>query len=70
MPPCGGDGQQGGPRTGPTTISRLLEQPLLGAKKVGGPEAGYKPKASKSLFKEGEVQDGDYQVYPEGIISR
>ena len=40
MPPCGGDGQQGGPRTGPTTISRLLQQPLLGAIKFGGPEAG------------------------------
>ena len=36
MPPCGRDGQQGVPRTGPATISRLLLQPLLGAKKVGG----------------------------------
>ena len=36
MPPCGGDGQQGGPRTGPAAISRLLQQPLLGAKKSGG----------------------------------
>ena len=27
------------------------------------------PKASKSLYKEGEVQDGDYQVYPECIVS-
>ena len=34
MPPCGGDGQQG-PRTGPTTISRLLQQPLLVPKKSG-----------------------------------
>ena len=69
MPPCLGDGQQGDPRTGPTTVSRLLQQPLLGAKKVEGPEAGYKPKACKSLYKEGEVQDGDYQVYPESVIS-
>ena len=36
MPPCGGDGQQGGLRTNPTAISRLLQQPLLGAKKSGG----------------------------------
>ena len=36
MPPCGGDGQQGGPRTGPATISRLLQQPLFGAKMSGG----------------------------------
>ena len=64
------DGQQGGPRSGPTTISRFLQQPLLGAKKVAGPEAGYKPKASKFLYKEGEVQNGDYQAYPESIVSR
>ena len=30
---------------------------------------GYKPKASKSLYKE-EVQDGDNQVYPESVVSR
>ena len=68
MPPCGGDGQQGSPRTGPATISRFLQQPLLGAKTVGGPEAGYKPKASKSIYI--EVQDGDYQVYLESVVSK
>ena len=30
------DGQQGGPRTSPATVSRLLQQPLLGPKKLGG----------------------------------
>ena len=70
MPPCGGDSQKEGPRTGSPTISSLLQQPLLGVKQVGGPETGYKPKASKSLYKEGEVQDGDYQVYREIVISR
>ena len=69
MPPCGGDGQQGGLTTSPAAISRLLQQSLLGAKKVGWPESGYEPKASKSLHKE-EVQDGDYEVYLENIVSR
>ena len=54
-----------GNRTGPATIASLLQQPFLGAKKVG-----YKPRASKSIYKEGEVKDGDYQVYLEGVISR
>ena len=70
MPPCGGDAQQGGPRIGPATISRLLQQPLLGAKKVTEPEAGYKSKASESLYNEREVQDGDCHVYPESVVSR
>ena len=70
MPPCGGDGHQGGPRTGHATISRLLEQTLLGANSYSKLFLGYKSKASKSLYKEGEVQDGDYQVYPESVVSR
>ena len=43
MPPCGGDG--------PATISTLLQQPLLGAKKVRGLEAGYNLKPLNLFIK-------------------